>query len=143
MLVDGSRTPKMQIHNRRVVTRGNPNERAGQRTVFGYAGSEAGVNTGSYGGEIPAGQVVGKINGSDAIERRFQCITVASELLLGLSQGRVSRDLAGTLCLGYESRWLSGDQGRAHLATLKFWAYCPLLKQVPLLPKLAPAPICR
>lgn len=101
-----------EIHNRRFVTRGNPHGRSGADTVFEYAVAEPDVITGTYGGgEIRAGQIVGKITGPDAIELRFQCITAAGELLSGLSQGRVSRDLAGLLCLDFEWVWLSGDQG--------------------------------
>lgn len=101
-----------EIHDCRFVTRGNPHGRSGADTVFEYFVAEPDVITGTYrGGEIRAGQLVGRITGPDAIELRFQCITTAGELLSGLSQGRVSREPTGLLCLDFEWAWLSGDEG--------------------------------
>ncbi|WP_434984730.1 hypothetical protein [Vreelandella zhaodongensis] len=101
-----------EIHNSRFITRGNPHGRSGADTVFEYAVAEADLITGTYsGGDIRSGQIVGKITGADAIELRFQCITTTGELLSGLSQGRVSRDPAGLLCLDFEWAWLSSNQG--------------------------------
>jgi hypothetical protein len=75
-----------EIHNRRFVTRGNPHGRSGADTVFEYVVADPDVITGTYrGGEIRAGQIVGKVTGPETIELRFQCITTAGELLSGLS----------------------------------------------------------
>ena len=101
-----------EIDGRRFVTTGNPHGRSGAETVFAYRVDETGAITGSYaGGEIHAGQVVGRVTGADGIELLFQCVTTAGVLLSGRSRGVVSRGGDGLLRLDFEWSWLSGDEG--------------------------------
>lgn len=114
--VHAPKTLVQQLDGRCFVTTGNAHGLSTAATTFQYF-VDGEMVTGSYhGGEIAAGQIIGKVTGSTTLELLFQCRTVDSQLLSGQSSGRVSRNHDGLLTIHFDWIWLTGDRsgGTSH-----------------------------
>lgn len=80
-------------------------------TLFHYAQSGAVVSGHYCGGEIVAGNFVGRFLAPERIEMRFQCLSRTGLLLSGQSQGVISMAEDGRLVIDFTWSWLAGAAG--------------------------------
>lgn len=115
-LANAAATLVQQLDGRHFVSTENAHGLSTAATTFQYFVDGESI-TGSYhGGEIAAGQIIGKITGPTTMELLFQCRTVDGQLLSGQSSGRICRNHDGLLTIDFDWFWLTGDRsgGTSH-----------------------------